>query len=244
MDKLQVNPKGKGELTKLIPLCTQFPTFQKLQIVTLSDAVSNKGSTIRTLNKYYEESDVKGFIVLQIGFLSKQFNVGKTLDGPQILTIADLIIQRKSHLKFADLKLCFDNMVTGVYGKMFDRIDASIIFECIEKYEIEKSDFLTQEYENKKHDQNGIIHPDVWSKIKLEPEKKKPEIKRPVSEAAKITQGIIREFDAIWMKYPVRYEGLPISPRMIEHVGKKMSCEDYLNARMAEINDVQDDNDA
>lgn len=74
-----------------------------------------------------------------ISDLVEFFNVGKTMDGEQIKATSDLIAKEFYYLKFDDLKLIFNRMKTGFYGKAYDRIDGQTICLAIREYCEERS---------------------------------------------------------------------------------------------------------
>lgn len=69
-----------------------------------------------------------------ISDLVEFFNVGKTMDAEQVKATSDLIAKEFYFLKFDDLKLIFNRMKTGFYGKAYDRIDGQTICLAIREY--------------------------------------------------------------------------------------------------------------
>lgn len=74
-----------------------------------------------------------------ISDLVEFFNVGKTMDAQQVQVTSDLIAKEFYFLKFDDLKLIFNRMKTGFYGKAYDRIDGQTICLAIREYCEERS---------------------------------------------------------------------------------------------------------
>jgi len=64
-------------------------------------------------------------------------NIGKTINGPQIMQTVELILEDFSVYKIDFFVACFNKAKKGFYGKQYDRLDGQIIFEWLTQYEYE-----------------------------------------------------------------------------------------------------------
>lgn len=80
---------------------------------------------------------VQAILVLELDSLNKYFNVPQMNITQRTETIS-LLCERLNHWKLDDFKLLFKNMKAGVYGKMFNRIDGGVIFDCVRIYDQER----------------------------------------------------------------------------------------------------------
>lgn len=190
-------------MTKSTGLPSQFNQFQnKVKLRTIADAVNDRGAIIRVLAKSNSPAEVRAFTILQIRALLKMLNVGKTMDANQVIQLSEMIYLQKDHLTLVDLKYCFEGIIAGRYGKIYDRIDPNIIMDAINQFEAEKAAFIEQEYLNKKNEQNGFIHPEVAEKIKgiFEQPPKPKEVKRELNPETLRAQEIMKEFDELYLE--------------------------------------------
>lgn len=178
------------------------------------------------------------------------FNVGKSMTELQVRQTTDLIILEKPHLSLPDLQVCFRRAKSGVYGKLFDRIDGSVIFDFINQYEAEKTDEAENQsiYDHsqfkKKTDTEAKtgIHPDsqkIIDEIKsrlskqIEQEREKEDIIRNsrmgLSKVSELTpeQKWMGTYDRIFKRSGEMVGGA----KFIDRNGVKMSMSEYLTFR-------------
>lgn len=84
-------------------------------------------------------------------------NVGKIMNVNQISQTAIYIIQYFPHFNLADLKVFFDKMKIGHYGKFYDSVDGQLILSKLDEYNQERlNEFeqfrLAQHRETKRND--------------------------------------------------------------------------------------------
>jgi len=90
-----------------------------------------------TIGKYYREdgeTKARAVICLMILDLTECFNIGKPMSAVQVARLADLILEKYSILKIDDFKLCFNEVISGKYGTIYDRIDVNVVLTWISTY--------------------------------------------------------------------------------------------------------------
>lgn len=153
---------------------------------------------------------VKEFITDLVEFL----NVGKIMNASQINQTSIYILKYFPHFNLADLKLFFDKMKLGHYGKFYDSVDGQLILSKMEEYsqdrmnEYEQLRLAKHREEIKENPIGEGYHPDVIAAIKKAiGEKKAPEIEkveRIKTEGEVFTQKCIRQFDNLHSKFGVK----------------------------------------
>jgi len=89
-------------------------------------------------------------IVYKLEWMYSMLGVNKKITSEGILNLATMIMEDKYYLKMEEFDRIIDNGISGMYGKIFGAIDASIIFDWINQYEL--SDELISSWENKASD--------------------------------------------------------------------------------------------
>jgi hypothetical protein len=206
--------------------------------------------SIRSVMRESGEEKMKAAINSILADLVLFFNVGKSMSEIQVRQTTDLIIVEKPYLSLPDLQVCFRRAKSGVYGKLFDRIDGGVIFDFIIQYEKEKTDEAENQsiYEHsrfkKKTDTEAksAIHPDsqkIIDEIKnrlakqIEQEREKEAIirssRRELSQVSDPTpeQKWLATYDLIFKKRGIWVGG----SKFIDRNGVKMTMTDYLKFR-------------
>jgi len=110
----------KNELATTVKTITDVfkvkkPTLKQLEILT------SQGHVIAYLNKW---------IIDTLGF----FNIGKSMDEHQVMETSFLIWQTYPAMGIQEIYFVFNQAKKGKYGKIYDRIDGSIIFEWFNSF--------------------------------------------------------------------------------------------------------------
>jgi hypothetical protein len=77
--------------------------------------------------------------------LIENLNVGKTMNDVQVARAVDLILNEYYFLKPEDFKLCFNNVLTGKYGQVYDRIDTQVLCGWLNRYVSDRLDIADEE---------------------------------------------------------------------------------------------------
>lgn len=88
-------------------------------------------------------------LISMIVFLIEQIyelaNVGKRLSDSAMATTAEMIVEEYYYLKLEEIQLVFKNGAIGKYGKIYDRIDASVIFDWLLQYDTSEASIAVSE---------------------------------------------------------------------------------------------------
>lgn len=188
---------------------------------------------IRRQDPEVAQSVVVEFITDFVEFL----NVGKIMNASQISQTSIYLLQYFPHLNLADLRLFFDKMKLGHYGKFYDSVDGQLILSKMEEYSQERMNEhehlrMAQHREELKSNPIGEgYHPDVIEAIKKAMGEKKivskPKVEIILTPADVFTQRCIRQFDNLFSKY-----GLPHkSGRFIKIGNTLMDYQKFMNRK-------------
>ena len=139
-------------------------------------------------------------------------NVGKRMNVVQIEQTAIYILQYFPHFNLADLKVFFDKMKVGHYGKFYDSVDGQLILSKLDEYNQERmNEFeqvrLAQHRETKRNDvgvsgyhesvlkvlKDAIGDKQVFTEKNLAPKTK--------SDAELFYDRCLAQFDNLYRKY-------------------------------------------
>lgn len=176
----------------------------------ISQVIQSNLPSIAKIRK--QDPEVAQMVVVEfVTDLVEFLNVGKTMNPDQINKTSDYILKFFPHLNLADLRLFFDKMKLGHYGKFYDSVDGQLILSKMEEYSQDRMD----EYEQMRLAQhkdditmNPIgegYHPSVIQAIKNALGEKKardvPASVRTQTPAEVFSQRCIRQFDNLFDKY-------------------------------------------
>lgn len=130
----------------------------------------------------------------------------------QIIQTTEMILQYFPHLNLADLKVFFDKMKMGRYGKNYDRVDGQFLLECLEEYnqdrmnEVEKNKIEEHKEVVKNQPIGSGYHPSVIEAMKNAIGGKKFTYEsaitpRTPTEAELFYKRSIKQFDNLYRKY-------------------------------------------
>ena len=83
------------------------------------------------------------------------FNLAQPMKPSQIKQTAELIMERYYYLKLEEFQLCFKNAMAGDYGTIYNRLDGSVIFEWLKKFDAER-DRAVEIKRNEEHARNNM----------------------------------------------------------------------------------------
>lgn len=192
---------------------------------------------IRKENQRVAHLVVQEFITDLVEFL----NVGKIMNPPQINQTAIYILQYFPHFNLADLKLFFDKMKLGHYGKFYDSVDGQLILSKMEEYSQDRMNEFEQ-LRLAKHreeiNENPIgegYHPKVVEAIKAAMGEKKIDapirIERVPTTAEVFTQRCIKQFDNLSTQFGVSGK----AGRFIKIRNTVMDLNEFLNRKFKNL---------
>lgn len=106
----------------------------------LHDVFDAPELTIGMIRQETGEVGARAVLSLLVAEVVSFFNVGKTMNDKQIAQTCDLIMDIYHYLKPEDFKLCFRNAMLRKYGKLYDRLDGSVILDWLATYVMQRND--------------------------------------------------------------------------------------------------------
>jgi hypothetical protein len=97
---------------------------------------------------------VRGWIVSEVGRMIKELNYKVTIQSDEeLMFCCRSIIEEHPTLKLEEIRVCFNMIRKGKYGKMFERLKTPEILTCLQTYQGEtRAEILEQRAKNKKHE--------------------------------------------------------------------------------------------
>lgn len=72
------------------------------------------------------------------------FNVSVKMSPTQVAITSEMVVEKYYYLRVAEIKLCFRNAMFGEYGEIYNRIDGSVIFSWLQKYDASRTSIVAQ----------------------------------------------------------------------------------------------------
>ncbi len=123
--------------------------------VTPTDAWT-KGTNIRTAMNVdaMHKKAIRLWIVTEVGRLCKMVDANKTLASDEELQVCcRAIVEDFPALKIEEVRTCFDMIIQGKFGKLYERLKTAEILECLRRYEGEvRAPILEREVQNRKYE--------------------------------------------------------------------------------------------
>lgn len=212
-----------------------------MQIKTIEQAIDFSYPQLSKLKKEAGELVVKTVLIEALSDLVMFFNVGKTMNAPQIIQTVELILQQYWYLRLSEFKYCFNKAKVGAYGKLYDRIDGAVIFEWIEMYLSERKDAIIDANVMKNNEfkkDTSIIEALNDKGVKFN------HFRKPLnknfdsiqSDREKVIQDAFKEFDKLYLTNEVSSNG----SRLINYDGKIYGMVEFSELRLKEFDDKND----
>lgn len=145
----------------LVQHLAQDQTMQiKLRAVELApqgkpnfNKIFEKGQTasLRVIEKQVKPVLLAGIISKMIDGINSYFNVVRPMTNAQIEELTIDMMQLKDH-RLEDFLAFFEGIKKGRYGKIYDRLDQSVIWEMWDKYEEERESYFYNQHKQAKDD--------------------------------------------------------------------------------------------
>lgn len=113
--------------------------FHKIRVSKVADCFELSTPSLSTMKKYKGEFKTLALICKMLEEVYSFFNVTNTLSEIQLQMSAALILEEFYFLTIADIRLCFFNAYKNKYGKLYNRLDGSIIMDWLSKYTEERA---------------------------------------------------------------------------------------------------------
>lgn len=220
---------------------------------TLNLLFQNDEAKISQYKTPSQQIIIRGILIQQLATLVGMINVGKNMTAPQIEMLAGMIAEDDVCKTFtpSEVMETLKEGIKGTWGKLYDRIDAALIFEWLNQYSKRRDEaiqnFRTAQSQEFKSDSKILISPEVKSEtgnevianlksmFKVEKETKQPrELSEPEKIQREIVASIMDEFQRIFNEHPETSEEIS-GERFIQWDGKMMSRDEFVELRFAEI---------
>ena len=160
------------------------------------------------------------------------------MNASQIDQTSKFILQYFPHLNLADLKVFFDKMKLGHFGKFYDSVDGQLILSKMEEYnqermnEFEQIRFIQHKEEIKNNPIGEGYHPDVIEAMKKaigekEIGKMSENYNRELTKSEITAKRWMKQFDNLHGKYGVPH----VSSRFIKIGNKVMDFTEFMNRK-------------
>lgn len=126
---IELAPQGKPDFNKI---------FEKGQTASL-----------RVVEKHVKPVLLAGVISSMIDSVNEYFNVVRPMTSNQIQELTIDFMQLKDH-RLEDFLAFFEGIKKGRYGKIYDRLDQSVIWEMWDKYEEERESYFYNQHKQAK----------------------------------------------------------------------------------------------
>ena len=95
----------------------------------------------------------KAFVYDLINELVLDLNIGKNMSPEQVGRASDVILTSFPTMKLAAIKKCFQYVLSGRFGKIYDRLDVQVICGWIREYQEIQFEEMEHELANRHHAQ-------------------------------------------------------------------------------------------
>lgn len=177
---------------KAIYKLKQTPNYYNIiKVNNISDILkSDRSLTIINIKKLCGLTYCQSVLSIAIIDLCDFFNITKNMNVEQIGQTINMLIDDYplNTLTIADIKLCFNRIKAGKYGKIYDRMDGGVIMDALNEYWNERMQLADdmQYNEHLSNKGNGF----VWEALEHEAAEAE---KESIQEAKKIIINKMRE---------------------------------------------------
>lgn len=110
------------------------------------EAVFANSTQISILNAALGQNNVVKIIYLLIVDLNEYFNVKQKMNEHQITDLAFELSEELKTYRFEEIIVLFECIKKQTYGKIYERLDQSIIWEHFKKYDEQRNMFFENEH--------------------------------------------------------------------------------------------------
>lgn len=133
-------------------LLNTLKTWQPKQ--SLSVALALDQPAIALLRKH-DKQTTKEKIILIVTSCVGLVNVERNMNAFQIDMCADMIMEKQWMYSLEDIQIALQNGACGMYGEIYNRVDISVVFSWLAKYEQDRQR-VVMEKKRKELEQNNI----------------------------------------------------------------------------------------
>ena len=204
--------QAKGEFSEATAFAVMLPLNQQYNLGKSLEMVWENRLQLPCIQdeiKYLGESSAVMKIMDLLNGLNR-LAVGKnTLDDVGIKELAEMIVEDMAlrKWKLTEFKVITTMAIRGEFGTIYDRVDASVVYEWIRKYEVDRHRKIQHEREKEQSQHNGPIHPEVAGKLAaMFKQFAKPEPEKTTQKRYNDVQEFMRENPLIVQQYELDYD--------------------------------------
>ena len=123
--------------------CLQF--VHKLKSV--ADAINAQAPTVAQTKRDCGEEFTHSLLMAWLVYLNEILGLKNPMSESQIQLCATHILKEFNYLKFSDLSLLFNRIITGQYGEFYESLTIAKVLTFFREYDKERTEIIIQERE-------------------------------------------------------------------------------------------------
>lgn len=116
-----------------------------VKLKKISDCIDSKAPTLSMIKKQTGERFTFGLVQIWIVYLNKVLDLKNPMNEEQIDLCAETVLSDFYALKMSDLSFVFKRIISGYYGKFYERLSISDILKILTDYFQERCDVAEEE---------------------------------------------------------------------------------------------------
>ncbi len=105
---------------------------------------------LSTLILQHGKTNIKKLLAVLLDDFVMSFKTANRMTPTEYSSVLDNIIMEYWNLRLEDFALFFNRAKTGIYGKIFNRIDQEVLFGMLDEYVKQRSKDIEQKHEQQK----------------------------------------------------------------------------------------------
>jgi len=122
------------------------------KVSTIEKAMNANSPTIGTMQREKGEQFTKSMLMIWLVYLNNLMDLKNPMSEEQTELCAQSILDEFYSIKFSDLTLLFKNIISGKYGKFYERISISDILSFFREYFDERCEIAATQSERNHKD--------------------------------------------------------------------------------------------
>lgn len=228
--------QAKGEFNEATAFAVMLPLNQQYNLGKSLEMVWDNRMQLPCIQdeiKYLGESSAVMKVMDLLNGLNR-LAVGKNSlsDEGGIKELAEMIVEDMAlrKWKLTEFKVITTMAIRGEFGTIYDRVDASVVYEWIRKYEVDRHRKIQAEREKEQSQHNGPIHPEVAGKLAgMFKQFAKPEPERTTQKRYGTVKDFIEANPLIVQQWETDYDD-----RIKSGMPTKMDKRDYIAFKAAQ----------
>lgn len=122
------------------------------KVTTIEKAMNANSPTIGMMHREKGEQFTKSMLMIWIVYLNNLMDLKNPMSEEQTELCAQSILDEFYGLKFSDLTLLFKNIISGQYGKFYERISISDLLSFFRQYFDDRCELAATQSERRHKD--------------------------------------------------------------------------------------------